>query len=37
MIGSHYVKDNIECGMLSTAAVPIPTGRPDETNVVLTS
>ena len=24
MLGSHYVKDNVECGMLSTAAVPFP-------------
>ena len=24
MLGSHYVKDNAECGMLSTAAVPLP-------------
>ena len=24
MVGSHYAKDNIECGMLSTAAVPLP-------------
>ena len=24
MLGSHYVKDNVECGMLITAAVPLP-------------
>ena len=35
MVGSHYAKDNIECGMLSTAAVPLP--QEDEINVVLTS
>ena len=24
MLGSRYVKDNVECGMLSTAVVSLP-------------